>query len=100
MGGVWVFEIVGIWKNDVFFVYIEYVFIPTTVCEENIEPKTNFTTTPIIVCLSKYPPPIFVIGGDTPFCAFGYEIKDFYLTRKKTGRRYGRRVFNSIFYFI
>ena len=42
--------------------------------------------------LSKYLPPIFPLGGDTPFCAFGYEIKDFYLTRKKTGRRYGRRV--------
>ena len=28
-------------------------------------------------------------GGDTPFYAFGYEIEDFYLTRKKTGRRYG-----------
>ena len=27
--------------------------------------------------------------GDTPFYAFGYEIKDFFLIRKKTGRRYG-----------
>ena len=23
--GVWFFEIVGIWKNDVFFVYVKYV---------------------------------------------------------------------------
>ena len=47
--------------------------------------------------LSKISPPIFPLGGDTPFFAFGYEIKDFYLTRKNTGRRYGRRLFYSIF---
>ena len=44
----------------------------------------------IIVCFPEYFLSIFVIGGDTPFCAFGYEIIDFYLTRKKTGRRYGQ----------
>ena len=37
----------------------------------------------IIVCFPKYFLFIFVIGGDTPFCAFGYEIIDFYLIRKK-----------------
>ncbi len=36
---------------------------------------------------------ILHLGGDTPFYAFGYEIEDFYLTRKKTGRRYVRRVY-------
>ena len=39
---------------------------------------------------SKYAPHILPLGGDTPFYAFGYEIEDFYLTRKKTGRRYGQ----------
>ena len=34
---------------------------------------------------SKYAPHILPLGGDTPFYAFGYEIEDFYLTRKKTG---------------
>ena len=47
--------------------------------------------------ISKISPTIFPLGGDTPFCAFGYEIIDFYLTRKKTGRRYGRCLFESIF---
>ena len=46
---------------------------------------------PIIVCLQTFSTPS-PLGGDTPFYAFGYEIKDFYLTRKKTGRRYGRLV--------
>ena len=32
--------------------------------------------------ISKISPTIFPLGGDTPFCAFGYEIKDFYLTQK------------------
>ena len=40
---------------------------------------------------AKYTPHILPFGGDTPFYAFGYEIEDFYLTRKKTGRRYGLR---------
>ena len=30
-----------------------------------------------------FSPPLLLVGGDTPFCAFGNEIKDFYLTRKK-----------------
>ena len=46
------------------------------------------------MCFPEYFLSIFVIGGDTPFCAFGYEIIDFYLTRKKTGRRYVRCLFN------
>ena len=41
---------------------------------------------------SKFFTPIIRFGGDTPFYAFGYEIEDFYLTRKKTGRRYVRRM--------
>ena len=59
------------------FAYMEYVFPPTTLITYNFSPKPS--------------PPIFPFGGDTPFCAFGYEIIDFYLTRKKTGRRYGLR---------
>ena len=47
---------------------------PTTMCQYSISPNPN------------------PIGGDTPFYAFGYEIKDFYLTRKKTGRRYRRHI--------
>ena len=43
----------------------------------------SFFNQPIIVCFQKSPPPIFPLGGDTPFYAFGYEIEDFYLTRKK-----------------
>ena len=43
--------------------------------------------------VSLFPLPIFSLCGDTPFYAFGYEIEDFYLTRKKTGRRYVRRVY-------
>ncbi len=31
----------------------------------------------------------YLFCGDTPFYAFENEIKDFFLTRKKTGRRYG-----------
>ena len=52
----------------------------------------HIPNSPIIVSFPKYPPPILPFGGDTPFCAFGYEIEDFYLTRKKTGRRYVRLV--------
>ena len=52
----------------------------------------HIPNSPIILCFPKYSPPILPLGGDTPFCAFGYEIEDFYLTRKKTGRRYLRRV--------
>ena len=38
----------------------------------------------IIIKLSSFiTPQIFPLGGDTPFCAFGYEIKYFYLTCKK-----------------
>ena len=44
------------------------------------------------MCLSSHTSYILPICGDTPFCAFGNEIKDFYLTRKKTGRRYLRRL--------
>ena len=40
--------------------------------------------------LSKHIPPIFLLGGDTPFCAFENEIKDFYFVRLKTDRRYKR----------
>ncbi len=47
---------------------------PTTMCQYSISPNPN------------------PIGGDTPFYAFGYKIKDFYLTRKKTGRRYRRHI--------
>ena len=36
------------------------------------------------MCVFQNFPQIFPLGGDTPFYAFGYEIKDFYLTRKKT----------------
>ena len=32
---------------------------------------------------SKFSLYFFPLGGDTPFYAFGYEIEDFYLTRKK-----------------
>ena len=32
---------------------------------------------------TKFIPPIFPLCGDTPFCAFGNEIEDFYFTRKK-----------------
>ena len=54
----------------------------------------HFLNPSIIVGFPEYFLFIFVIGGDTPFCAFGYEIIDFYLTRKKTGRRYGQRTKN------
>ena len=53
--------------------------------------QTKFHTTHQYV-FSKLSPHLFYLGGDTPFYAFGYEIEDFYLTRKKTGRRYSRRV--------
>ena len=33
---------------------------------------------------SKFLPPLFSLGGDTPFCTFGYEIINFYLINKKT----------------
>ena len=67
----------------------------------NIKPKTpyNISSKPLeqfytssIIVYFQNPPPILPLGGDTPFCAFGYEIEDFYLTRKKTGRRYLRRI--------
>ena len=61
-----------------FLCFFEYVLLPTTLITYNISPKPS--------------PNIFLIGGETPFYAFGHEIEDFYLTRKKTGRRYGRRV--------
>ena len=35
------------------------------------------------MCFPEYVPHIIPFGGDTPFYAFGYEIEDFYLTRKK-----------------
>ncbi len=60
-----------------------------------IKKSEQFLSSSINVCLSKYSPtrsPFFC--GDTPFCAFGYEIIDFYLTRKKTGRRYVLRTKN------
>ena len=60
------------------FVYKEYVLLPTILITYNISSKPS--------------PSIPPLCGDTPFCAFGYEIIDFYLTRKKTGRRYGRCV--------
>ena len=65
----------------------------TTLCFLNIEPKyhTIFISNHHCV-VSKSIHFILHIGGDTPFCAFGYEIIDFYLTRKKTVRRYLRRL--------
>ena len=58
----------------------------------------QFLNSSIIVGFPKYFLSIFPLGGDTPFCAFGYEIIDFYLTRKKTGRRYGWRSCIYTFY--
>ena len=74
------------------FVFFKYVILPTTLCLYNIETKTQtiFKSTYHYV-FSKYAPHILPLVGDTPFYAFGYEIEDFYLTRKKTGRRYGLR---------
>ena len=105
------------------FEYMEYVLLPTTLCNKISRPKPNaiythiFATNTCVICNGgSHPAAIYVVrtiyiptnnavsikyltknlipnGGDTPFYAFGYEIEDFYLTRKKNGRRYVRRVY-------
>ncbi len=54
--------------------------------------RTIYTPTNNVVPIQYHPKNLIPNGGDTPFYAFGYEIEDFYLTRKKTGRRYVRRM--------
>ena len=54
--------------------------------------RTIHTSTNNVVFIKYKTKTLIPIGGDTLFYAFGYEIEDFYLTRKKTGRRYVRRV--------
>ena len=55
--------------------------------------RTIYTPTNNDVLIKYLTKNLIPNGGDTPFYAFGYEIEDFYLTRKKTGRRYVRRVY-------
>ena len=54
--------------------------------------RTIYTPTNPVVSIQYLTKNLIPNGGDTPFYAFGYEIEDFYLTRKKTGRRYVRRM--------
>ena len=62
-------------------VFIKYI---------NLKPFIIYKSTHYFM-FSKFLPSLLPLGGDTPFYAFGNEIKDFFLTRKKTGRRYERR---------
>ena len=75
----------GLYPAAHFWVFWIYVYINNAMPIQYL-PKTFSNISPL--------------GGDTPFCAFGYEIIDFYLTRKKTGRRYGLRLFNYIFIIV
>ena len=69
---------------------VSKIYFQNIMC--NVTRIDKFLNSSIIVGFPKYFLSIFPLGGDTPFCAFGYEIIDFYLTRKKTGRRYGRQL--------
>ena len=55
--------------------------------------RTIYTPTNNVVPIQYLTKNLIPLCGDTLFYAFGYEIEDFYLTRKKTGRRYVRRVY-------
>ena len=62
------------------FVYAEYVLLPTTLCQYNISPKPSPSFAAIRLFISSHD-----------------EIADFCSMYKKTGRRYGKRVYIHTF---
>ena len=73
---------------------IQFTPPPTTLTPYNISPKPlkPFSTSPINVCLPKYPPQFSLLAAIHLFISSHDEIKDFCSMDKKTGRRYVRRV--------